>query len=644
MSYITSLKQFQETPGQTNHRAMERVPFQVRIGSSFQTLNEYLKYANAVDKASNEDQGKSWTDETVNNSIMNTAKGEYVSHLIEDAKLLNNTGECTGSYYKDTRLGANDVMNTIWQFNRDDDIVHPVMFNHKTSCGMGRVYTNTTYRNQSIAYFTFGVPIFTSLAEFFNKAFDTGTVRYNAVGYGAANDNVMEMVGSGIVALVTVPLLPLKWIWDFLHKQNTYAVNRFYDLRGNMPQYYGYINNMITSWLVNSGMMEAPSENEVSSVSNIAINAIGQNILNMILRRVSTAYSPASAQAFMTNYINSARELASTSTSAYWTAGDPKLDGEAFGTNNIFGTLYTRFVDAFKSTAAGATQFIGFRIEKSVDANESWSNSTTPNSIAEQINSKIASAADAAKSAGISADGGGVPGLQGVLEGMSNMLSGVTSMFGIDNLAALALSGAFIDIPEQYKSSDFSKSHSLNFQLRSPYGDIASIYESIMVPLFCLLAGALPRGAGNNSYMQPFLCRAYCKGLFSIPLGIIDSLTVKRGSSEFGWTYSNLPTCVDVSVSIKDLSPALYMGMATPTLNFFSVNTNFDEYLLTLAGCGLYERVIRFEKLKRQGLTAYMNFVNRTLNPTTWGSALGSTVLPSFVGSFVSGIGNYTNK
>ena len=44
MSYITSLKQFQETPGQTNHRAMERVPFQVRIGSSFQTLNEYLKY------------------------------------------------------------------------------------------------------------------------------------------------------------------------------------------------------------------------------------------------------------------------------------------------------------------------------------------------------------------------------------------------------------------------------------------------------------------------------------------------------------------------------------------------------------------------------------------------------------------------
>ena len=69
-----------------------------------------------------------------------------------------------------------------------------------------------------------------------------------------------------------------------------------------------------------------------------------------------------------------------------------------------------------------------------------------------------------------------------------------------------------------------------------------------------------------------------------------------------------------------------------------------DEYLLTLAGCGLYERVIRFEKLKRQGLTAYMNFVNRTLNPTTWGSALGSTVLPSFVGSFVSGIGNYTNK
>ena len=159
------------------------------------------------------------------------------------------------------------------------------------------------------------------------------------------------------------------------------------------------------------------------------------------------------------------------------------------------------------------------------------------------------------------------------------------------------------------------------------------IFQNCYIPLACLLAAALPRQVGKNSYIQPFLLRAYCRGRFAVSLGIIDSISVRRGSDEFGWTSEGLPTQIDVSWTIKDLSPIIFMGLGgglgdgiLPNLSeILESNNNFQEYLSTLSGLGLQERVIAMQQIKRKFKTwLYTSWTTRLLNPYFWGSTIGN--------------------
>ena len=285
----------------------------------------------------------------------------------------------------------------------------------------------------------------------------------------------------------------------------------------------------------------------------------------------------------------------------------------------------------FLSAGYGGTQYVAFRVEKDVSADESFSNSTKESDIASQINGTIQSAADTAFNVGLKANGDGGGGavagiINGLFEGIKSVGSYVMNNLS-DNFAALS-TGASIDIPERYAGSDFSKSHSLKFSLRAPNGDNVSIYQSIIVPLAMLMAAAMPRAAGPNSYMSPFLLRAYCKGMFSIPMGIIESMSITRGSSEFGWSYDSLPTCVDVSLSIKDLSPAMYLSFKDSGITeLLNGNTNFNEYMLTLSGIGLFERISRFAQIKRNSQLWLLKKRNRWLNPNAWSSRIGNKAI-----------------
>lgn len=616
-----------------------RIPFVcVDFGAEFRTLADSLRYLS-----------ESYGGYVANHTPNANALAEFTSGDKNQAAILGKP------FFKDTRLGANDSLNCLWQFNRDDDIVMPMMRNSGTDqhpIGEGMVYAETIEQNQTIAWVTFGVPKFTDLSEFFVKAFSKEMITVNALGVGNGVVSLVAMFGQLGAMAFRIVSAPLRWIWRYIGRFNELPVDRFFDLRTTMPLYYEYVDSILAHWLVNTGLYgngdsEGTDHGASSWTANpqllpLALRETGPSIWDIVARKARMIGDDINrnigdehvGSKLMTEWINKRVE-------EYDNADEQTLKPKKGFTDNPFGdSLNLEDGSVFKNTAYGATQFIGFRIEKSVDSSESFSNSTGPSPIAEKINSAIAEKSQSAMNqltGGLEGAnlGGGI--VQGALNGLKDIMTGVSDFFGLSNLASAVIGGAFVDIPDQYKGSDYNKSHSLSFQLRSPYGDITSIYQSIIVPLACLLAGALPRAGGANSYVQPFYCRWYCAGMFSIPMGIIDSISIKRGSSEFGWTYQNLPTCVDVSISIKDLSPMMYMAVDNSAFEaWLGANNSWQEYLLTLSGAGLFERVNQFQNFKRRILTSMHRLRNQYFNRNYYEVMAGESSLAKAAYGFTS--------
>lgn len=116
------------------------------------------------------------------------------------------------------------------------------------------------------------------------------------------------------------------------------------------------------------------------------------------------------------------------------------------------------------------------------------------------------------------------------------------------------IGGNNFDVPEMWSDSDRQISHSLTVKLISPYGDPESIFLYVLQPLAQILAFSLPRQFSVNSYTSPFIVQAFSKGQFNIQFGIVDSLTITRGGNgKESHTIHNIPTELDVTISIKDM-------------------------------------------------------------------------------------------
>ena len=691
-----------------------KIPYQITFGKKFDTVKEDILFRT---------QNLTGIDGVNNIGVHNpeSINSSYVSSVFGLDGDTNTLTMLDKAYYQDTRVGSNDALNCLWQFNRDDDILHnvSVVSTHSgTKIGLSRVYSNTTQTNQQIAYFTFGVPYYSSILHFHKNAFDEKLITINQQGYDSdeGSRKLGELFGEGLVLLVAIRILPFKLFYEISKKSaNNYKINRFYELRGRMQLYYKYVDSMLAHWLVASGLygnnlsIVGLSDKLVADPNclPLALRLTGASIWEIVSRKAVNAgvyiydkkkrakiieeslygvnATPLRYRAEKDSRIKfSAEELASgmdsvANNTLYSNAEQSMYAGTAsdqeslyaqqvmsdtvqFYTNKInkLGFTYKdetlayeddhgSWATVFAKSALGATQFIGFRVDKSTDASESFSNSTSPSAFAENFNAKVKEVASQSIDMGIkgaSADDSWVGSLVediksigvGILEGLKAI-----DFIGLTDLANAVMTGAFIDIPEQYSGSDFNKSHSLSFQLRSPYGDKVSIYQSIIVPLFCILAGALPRAGGANSYVQPFLCRVYCKGMFAIPMGIIDSISIKRGDSEFGWTYDNIPTCVDVNISIKDMSPIMYMMINDAAFSdILGSDSAFNEYLLTLSGVGLFERISQIQRVLRGMIYTAHTVRNRYFNPVYWSHSVSQYSPIQFVASFIprSGINN----
>ena len=182
----------------------------------------------------------------------------------------------------------------------------------------------------------------------------------------------------------------------------------------------------------------------------------------------------------------------------------------------------------------------------------------------------------------------------------------VGSLLNGDTLGSI-MNGGKIVFPKIWKDSSFSRSYALDIKLRSPDHDSLSIFLNVIKPYCKILALTMPRSVTNNDpniYRSPFLVKAACKGLFSVDMGIISSLSVTKGA-QCCWNDDGLPTQIDISLTIDDLYSSMhsngYNGLNPwNNANFLFNsdkaaiagivnNTAYQDYLANLAGLNILQ-------------------------------------------------------
>ena len=568
----------------------------------------------------------------------------------------------------DASVGGNDAINPYSAFNLDDDIVHSIAEDKsqpKTyQYGMGRCYAEIYESKQQILYLTMGLPKYRNLQKWLKNATNKELSEMNDIGAdsGGLVSKIGSLLGGALSLAIQLPWLPIKWAANIISSIHDYPVTEYFYFRDNMPMYYRYVNVLLSEIAVGMGIYgNGPADTSGSTDSTGKTNGNankgqpnnGSNIDNNQLAKyqqnmpVIMQEGPDIFKIMCRRAKRAQSGLTFQSTDAM-IGGDPatkfkdindnhdKKNPDMEDSGGIKNGL-RNFWTGLKTGAMEGMNFLGFRIEKSENANESFSNSTDNSPLLNTLNNRVAEQ----RQRRLDAIGQGEGALANVLKAKrwaDNVVNVVQSVKNVmDNpeatIAYMAAGNGFFDLPKQWSgSAGMSRSLSFNMKLRAKTGgDNVSIFQSIMIPLSCLLAAALPRQVGDSTYTSPFIIRAFCKGMFAVPAGIITTLSVTRGSSEFGWSLNKLPTVVDVSFTIEDLSPMLFLSIAggngaiKAIGQAFANNTKMHEYINTLVGIGAKERYYRLGQLKRRFKTAVLISKNTVFSATYHGYSMGDS-------------------
>jgi hypothetical protein len=548
--------------------------------------------------------------------------------------------------FRDTSLGGNDAINCLYQFNEDTDLVHShtCLGDETGLSGMGRVYSEMIDDKQKIMYMSFGVPNFMGAFKFYKDAIDGELSNMMTDGDIFSVATLGRLFGITAGLIVTLPFLPIVALWkvvNMIPKLTKMRPSKYYDFRETMPLYYKVVNTMLAHLAINMGLVEnggadskhtgAPNsdktydelaaEQAAETNEKSMLGKEGFDIYAILMKKYKyNRLTDTETAENLDDLIDQLREQNANKSFSHYDENEM--------------SWYEKFKQGADSGLRRTLSYIGFRVEKGDTMTESFSNSIGESSLASVLNSKAQAAADAKFS--FSAGKTGVGAIDGFTGALKGIFDGTRQAIGIDGLSRAFVGSGKIDIPDVYLDSEFSVSHSFTMSLFAVYKDPITIMRSLYIPLSCIMAGALPRAVGPNAYTSPFICQVHCPGLFSIPMGMIDSLTIARGDSENGWTMDNLPTKLDISFSIKDLSKAMFLTIATDSKwrNVLGQNSSFQEYLLTLSGSGLEERILWTRNLKRRAAITKQVWRQNKLNPYAHGFKFGNMEVAKILSAF----------
>jgi len=584
----------------------------VSIGNSFKTYKEILDY-----QLSDEVFNKEGTLEPVVPEPIKKAL-DTPNELLLETKLKKKN--------RDTTLGGNEAINCYWQFNENDDIMADyTAIDEDNGIGMGRVYSETFDDKQQIMYLTMGVPEFTGVVSFYTNAINSKMAKLVNNGDYSIINEIFHMAGLTVGFLIALPVMPLVFIHKIFNGITKSNAARYYDFRATMPLYYKTVNTMLAHLAINMGLIGMQTKDNMDKVLSAntdgmpdLIKETNLDILKIMMRKDKYDDNPNVPKSTEAQSLDYQLEKLKNDDSV----NKPKDDDN----NTWLGNILSGFSEAYNYGTLDSLNFIGIKVEKSTDVSESASNSTGEMNIASMINSSASESINKKASTGGNTIFGNTiaAATGGIMDMVKPLLGAVGSQLNI-GIAEIAKGNGIIDFPEIWTGSSFSRSsYNFTMQLRAPCADKLSIFYYIYVPLTMILCAAFPRAVGKNAYTSPFIVRAYSKGMFAVPMGIIDNITIKRGSSEFGWNVDNYPTAIDVSFTIKDLSPAMYVPVAegnsiSDVLDILSPNNTYQEYLLTLSGTTIRDRILFKKRVTRNYFTFLQIMKNNKFNSAMWG-------------------------
>lgn len=265
-------------------------------------------------------------------------------------------------------------------------------------------------------------------------------------------------------------------------------------------------------------------------------------------------------------------------------------DKNIFSLTDTLANLYNKLMTLKSDVFIGYRQYTHFYVDPSTSISENISNTAqksqlegmfdTAESVVKEANMILNSISDATSY------------IQNFLESFTTKLMDVANSvtFGffnniLGNSGQEVLHGANLIYPEIWIDSEYSKDYTIVIDLVSPYGSDEAIYLNIIVPMMHLLAYAIPRQSTANSYVSPFLVKAFLKGSFSCEMGIVSSISFDKGPDN-SWSVNGLPTHVKVTMNVHDLYSKLMMTPAHKPSLFFA-NQGMIDYLGSLCGLDL---------------------------------------------------------
>lgn len=220
--------------------------------------------------------------------------------------------------------------------------------------------------------------------------------------------------------------------------------------------------------------------------------------------------------------------------------------------------------------------FVTFRVDEGGSVSESFSNTAADSELKSKLDglaSNVRSTMNMWAGGNIS-DGPLGTAVQGILGSVAQVIGGGLDSFGLGGLAMIG-GGGYADIPQHWESSMASMPRAnYTIKLRAPYRNPYSVLVNETIPLCMLLAMVLPNSTGMQSYTGPFMLEFYDTGRAMSRYGMVDSISITRGTASTAFNQERMYHGIEVSLSILDLTNQIHMPLSEGFSSITAGNTN----------------------------------------------------------------------